>query len=255
MSDAHSMQATPPQTPANPPAPNTPEARNPDGSIKSLQDPTSTQPPAKSDTTPESLGAEEHRSADQAKDGKKEGEGDKKAEAKVVPEKYDFKAPEGFELKQEVLDEATPILKELGIDQPGAQRLFDLFSKHATAAQTEMIDLYAEMRNGWRDQIAKGPLGNGKDGLSPETSQNINAALNFLPADLQTKFKDAMNLTGSGDNPAFIEAMSVLGKSFREGTHVAGRQPSPGGQRAPGSAPRSAAQAIFPNLPSANSGS
>jgi hypothetical protein len=64
-----------------------------------------------------------------------------------------------------------------------------------------------------------------------------------------------MDMTGAGDNPAFILTFYRLAQRQTEGSHVAGRGPSPGGQQRPGSADiRSPAQDLWPNLPSASRG-
>lgn len=181
---------------------------------------------------------------------------DKKSDAPVVPDKYEFKAPEGYEINDEVIADATPIFKELNLTQDQAQKLFDVYAKHATKSQEALVEHFETMRADWRKEIISDrTIGNGTDGLAPEASQNIAALKNHLPPELKASFEDAMNLTGAGDNPAFIRAMSILGKAFREGTHVRGGNPSPAGQRSPNSGPRSAASAIFPNLPSSSSAS
>ena len=58
-----------------------------------------------------------------------------------------------------------------------------------------------------------------------------------------------MNFTGAGDHPAFLKAFHKLAQLVGEGTHVRGGNPSPHGN--PKSQPKSAAQIMYPNLPSA----
>lgn len=214
-----------PSAPNPPPAANTPEARTEAGEIKTPAPSPSTQTD-KSDTQPKAEGP---------------------------PEKYTFTAPEGYEVDSEFVDKATPILRELGISQEGAQRLFDLVQGKVSGAEEAIYSAYEELRGKWRAELsADKVLGNGKDNLSAETQQNIAAAIGSLPADLQSAFRDAMNITGAGDNPAFVRALNHFGAGMREGKIVAGNQPSPLGQRAPGGSPRSAASALYPNLPSAS---
>ena len=61
-----------------------------------------------------------------------------------------------------------------------------------------------------------------------------------------------MDLTGGGDHPAILKALKIIGTRIGEGKLVTGAGPSPTGQ--PGSKPKNAAQALFPNLPSSANG-
>lgn len=243
MSDVTQATVTSQEQPTAPtgeqPLGNQTETRNPDGSIKDQQAPPQqlTQQPEKSGTT----------------DAPAPAKPEDKPATSVVPDKYEFTAPEGYEVSSEFLEKATPVLKELGLSQESASRLFDLVQDHMVKAQTDIFNTFDETVAGWRKEIATDKvLGNGRDGFSPETSQNIAAAIGFLPPDLVEPFKQAMNITGAGDNPAFARALSHFGSSVREGKMVSGTKPSPLGQRSPGAAPRSAASAIFPNLPSSS---
>lgn len=230
-----------PQTPsATPPTPaqgNDQAARTPDGTIKDQQ---ATQPT----TTPEPKQPEPAKPEPKADEGKK-------PDASAAPDKYEFKAPEGYEIDQKVLDKAVPIFKELGLTQDQASKLVDVYNEASVAAAQHNANLVEEMRQGWRNDVVKSDLGNGTDNLKPEVRANINNAINAI-GDAKTveAFKTAMDDTGVGDNPAFVRAMNAIGKALGEGTNVRGSGPSPAGQRNPASAPRSAAQALFPNLPS-----
>lgn len=233
-----------PSTPTTPPQPNSPEARTVTGEIKDASP--SPQPDPKSTPTDKSTTSDKTLAA--AADDKKPG--DDKAPA-AVPEKYEFKAPEGYEIDPAVVEKATPLFKELGLNQDQAQKIFDIYAENAVKGESQLVDAYETMRDGWRKEIvADKSLGDGQSGLNQTTKQNIAAAITAMPAELQTAFKDAMDLTGAGDNPAFIRAIAALGAQFREGTAVRGANPSPLGQKAPGSKPTSAAQAMYPNLPS-----
>lgn len=225
-------------TPAAPP--NTPESRNPDGSLKNLLD-------SKPELTSKPEG--------EAKpNGEKPAEGEKKDDAGKVPDKYEpFKAPEGMELQPEAIAKFEPVAKELGLTQDQAQKLVDFYGETIKANAGDPQKAWNDLNATWRkDTIADREIGNGTDGLKPEVAQRINAAIDSMPEAVRTPFKEAMNLTGAGNNPAFIRAFDFLASKLpREGSLVTGRGASPAGQVAPGSGPKSAAQAIFPNLPSA----
>jgi hypothetical protein len=113
------------------------------------------------------------------------------------------------------------------------------------------------MRNDWQAKVRSDPdlakavdKDSGKTGLDA-VKLDIGRALSALgdPA-LAQDFKDAMNLTGAGDHPAFVKALWKLSSFVTEGKHVAGSGPSPHGQTDPSKgAPRTGASALYPNLP------
>ena len=176
-----------------------------------------------------------------------------KAEPGKVPEKYEFKAPEGGTLDEKAIAEVTPIFKELGLTQEQATKLFDIAAKRDLAAAEAGRKAFDEMRAGWRGDIVKDPaLGDGKDGLRPEVRANIDKAVQAIgDAKQVSAFKAAMDQTGVGDHPAFVAAFNTLGKLLSEGTLVKGGNPATTGQTAPGAAVRpSPAQAMYPKLPS-----
>src|SRR3546814_13513589 len=65
-------------------------------------------------------------------------------------------APEGLTLDQDVLAEATPIFKELGLSNENAQALMPvagkLVARTQEAVMQQMIEAGAQQRKGWLDQ-------------------------------------------------------------------------------------------------------
>jgi|ERR1041385_2925288 len=212
---------------------NSPEARNPDGSLKDSQNP-------KLEPKPEPAKDQEAKADAKADDKAKPAAG--------APEKYDFKPPEGYSLDEKLVGEVTPLFKEMGLTQENAQKLVDFYSKNVIAAANKPYDAFTAMREDWRKEvIADKTIGNGKDGLSADASGSIGRLIDTLPN--AKDFREALTLTGAGDNPAFVRAFYDLSKKLGEGTSVQGRGPSPEGQGNAGK-PASAAQAMYPNLPS-----
>ncbi len=209
---------------------NSPEARNPDGSIKD---------PALAATTPAEPAKTEPAKTEPAKEP---------AKADAVPEKYEFKPPEGYEVDPKFAEEAGGVFKELGLTQAAATKLFDMYAAKVLDASNAPLKAYEDIRDGWRKEAAADKvLGNGKDDLRPEVKASIVSAIDSLPKDVAESFREAMSLTGAGDNPAFIRAFYELSKAFNEGKPVAAGGPSAVAK--PGSS-RSAASAMYPNLPS-----
>ncbi len=171
-----------------------------------------------------------------------------KPEAKpTAPEKYEFTAPEGFELREEAIAKATPIFKELGLTNEQAQKLVTLQSEFAKEAAEAPYAAYDAMRQEWQGKVKADPeIG----GILPKVKETIGRALDSIGSpELVAEFKSAMDLTGAGDHPAFVKAFYKLAQAVTEGKHVSGSGPSPHGQSPSGKTERpSAASAMYPNL-------
>lgn len=171
----------------------------------------------------------------------------------VVPEKYEFKPPEGFEFNQESLDRAVPIFKKLGLDQAGAQELMDLYAAEAQKVANGPVEYWQQMQTDWRKEITSDPkYGNGNGGLKPEVTKAIADVKNLLPPEIKGSFEEAMELTGAGNNPAFIKTIHFLASKLTEGAHVSGGGPAKQGQAKPGAPSGPGAASLWPNLPSAS---
>ncbi len=170
------------------------------------------------------------------------------------PETYEFTAPEGRELDPALLAEATPIFKELGLSQEGAQKLVDLYNKQAGSSIEKLLADQREVRAGWATE-SKAYLDTLPGGVK-QAKADLTGAKNALfanpdgtpNAEKITKFNQFMDMTGAGDNPLFIEAFTKMAKLFNEGRAVTGTGPSKFGQAVPGTAKPSAAAALYPNL-------
>jgi hypothetical protein len=230
MSDASTTTTPPPVVTPPAPQPNTPEARTPTGELRDQTQPlasttTTTPPPTTTTETPP-------------------------ATPPVVPEAYKpFTVPEGFSLNKDAVDAAVPVFKELGLTQDQAQKLVDLQSKReAELAKSGQGD-YAAMRKDWRDKVLANPELSAGGKIKPEVTQTIGRAIDGINnPKLAAEFRQVMDTTGVGDNPAFVEAFFAMAKQLTEGRPVQGVGPSPGGQTAPDAKPKSIANAMYPNL-------
>lgn len=111
-----------------------------------------------------------------------------------------------------------------------------------------------DMRADWRQQIERDPqLGGKLEQVKTTIGRMKDALVGPLNSPERKAFDDAMNLTGAGDHPAIVRAWYKAAEAFSEGQHVTGGSPSIHGQSAPGAAVQpTAAQAMYPNLPSVN---
>jgi hypothetical protein len=242
---------------ADAPLTNSPDARTDDGTLKDqgVTTPTTdssttkvppTQPTTDQKTEPKTSSEDKSLITDAGKD--------KSSVATGAPETYaDFKAPEGFEIDKEAIAKALPIFKELNISQDGAQRLVDFYAAQSAAAAEAPVKFYADMQKTWRDEAAS-RFGKAIEPGGAIVTEFAKAIDGHLPPSLAKSFRAALDFTGVGNHPDFIEGFRQFARLLGEGTSVRGSGPSPAGQKAPGEAPKSLAQIMYPNNPSSASG-
>ena len=229
-------------------------ARSPTGEILDQQTP-ATQPTEPSKTSTETATTTTETATASPTEPKPDTSTETKpAAAPAVPDKYEFKAPEGYTVDAKLTDAITPIFKELGLTQEGAQKLFDFHAKSMLDAAKGPQDAYAATRTEWQaktqaDPDIKAATSNGKTGLEA-VKLDIGRAFDALGnTALVTDLRQAMDITGAGDHPAVVKALWKLSQFVTEGKHVSGGGPSPAGQKGPNEAPASVARALYPNLP------
>lgn len=219
--------------------------QSPIGTTKTETPPTQTQTSTTSTPTTAQIAAEPTPAEPSLlnKDAPKPAEG--------APEKYEaFKIPDGHQLDAKVLEEASPIFKELGLSQDKAQKLVDLYSKHSAATSDGLAEAVRKQNETWQSEAKAHPDLKGKLDPGGPVLTTISRALDSLgDAKLTADFKSAMDFTGAGNHPAFIRTFYAMAQRIAEGTHVAGNGPSPLGQTQPGARPPSPAKAMYPNLP------
>lgn len=177
-------------------------------------------------------------------EGEKPAEGEKKPETPTVPEKYEFKLPEGVKFDETTLGKAEELFKKNGLSQEAAQELVSLQAEWAQTIGNSAQAKVAEMREEWRQAVEADKEMAGK---SEMIKADIGRAISQLPSDLQTEFRKAMDFTGAGDHPAFVKAFWKLSQMVNEGKPTAPGK-GPVDVKAP-TAPRSIANAMYPNLP------
>lgn len=222
------------------------------------QDPTGTLKDQSLGTTPTKEPGSEKETILGTKEGQTEADGktlltEKAKDAPAgAPEKYeDFKAPDGWsekgwELDGDILKEATPLFKKLNLSQEQAQELVSFYATTSQKASEASTNGVLEQNEQWVAQVKADPEIGSK---LPQVKATVSKAIDSLGPELSKSFREAMDFTGVGNHPGFIKAFYKLSQRLTEGGHVAGSAPSKLGQQRPGSAPESAAKALYPNLP------
>lgn len=174
--------------------------------------------------------------------------------AEGAPEKYaDYKVPEGYVLDPEVKTKADDLFKGLGLNQDQAQKLVDFYTSETKEAFEAPFKAYQDMTQKWRTEAEAHPDLSGKLGPGQEVNVRIARFLNGMnDPKLASDFRELMDLTGAGNNQAFIRVIDYAARKLTEGSFVAGNGPSKLGQSQPGRPAPSAAEAMWPNLANRN---
>ena len=167
-----------------------------------------------------------------------------------APEKYsDFTVPEGFTLDKEVAGDFGALAKEGNLSQGYAQKLVDFYVKLQQQMNNAPAEFYETKQNEWKSQINSDPEIGGSKWNG--TRASIGRLFDSLgDANLTDGFREAMDYTGAGNHPAVVKFLARVAQRLTEGGPVRGGGPSLDGMRRPGEGAPSAAQAIYPNLPS-----
>ena len=219
----------------DPPAANTAEARTPDGTIKDLS--ANTNPSPKEEPKPEPK-ADDKTPAPKADD---------KTPAPVTgaPEKYaDFKSPDGFKFDDKFLPQVHTVFKDLNLTQDQAQKLVDTVGPKFAELANGPAKAWSDTQAQWNTEIAT-RFGERAEGIRSDINKAIDVA---LPPSIAKNFRTALDLTGAGSNPDYIEAMHLLLAPHFEGKPVVAGKVSAEANKTPGSGPPSLADAMYGHL-------
>jgi len=140
-----------------------------------------------------------------------------------VPDEYAaFSTPEGIEIDENLVAQANPIFKELGLSQEQAQKLVDFQSAQVKA----QVDAFHERVNGWKEASRSDPeIGGDK------LDSNVAIANKVLFDAFSQPFVDELKQIGFLNHPEFIRGLSKLGNQFYTeddpgGGNAAGREKS-----------------------------
>lgn len=161
------------------------------------------------------------------------------APAPVVPESYEFTAPEGMELDAVAVEAFTPIAKELGLNQAQAQKLADLYAGQVGRVMAQVQEAQAAQEAAWVSEIKADPeIGGAK------LEGNLSVAAKAIDAFGGADLRQALTITGAGNHPAIVRAFVEIGKAISEDNFIRSNGADPGG--------RSAAETLYPSQTKGN---
>lgn len=152
----------------------------------------------------------------------------------VEPDYSGVKAPEGSELDVTVLEKATPIFKELGLNKDQAQKLVDFYAGEVSAIVEQQRGMMSQTQEKWLESTrADKEIGGGA--LDQSVQLGKLALQKFGTPELTT----LLNEFGLGNNPEVIRFMSRVGRLTKEDV--------PGGSGSPTAGKLDRVSILYPN--------
>ncbi|MFZ0945694.1 MAG: hypothetical protein WB930_00035 [Syntrophobacteraceae bacterium] len=146
---------------------------------------------------------------------------------KAPAEYAEFTIPEGITLDEQTATEFKGLAKELDLTQEQAQKLLDFGGGKLRAQIEAPYKLWAETQAKWQAEVKADPEIGGT-----KFEQSIkDAAQVFVPGDSNPFVKneaeakalrDALNMTGAGNNPAMVKFFVKIGALLKEPGSLSG---------------------------------
>ena len=141
--------------------------------------------------------------------------GDNAGPAKIgAPEKYEFKAHEGYEFDSSVINAYSEVAKELNLTQDAAQKVLDKMAPALQARQAEQIN---SIREEWAAQAKTD-----KEFGGEKMAENLGVARKALDAFGSPELRTLLNESGLGNHPEVIRLFYRAGKAISEDRFVGG---------------------------------
>jgi hypothetical protein len=184
-------------------------------------------------------------SEEEAEGGEEGGAGEGGQNADAAP--VEIQTPEGFQTDEAVMGGFLGIVKESGIKQDAAQKLFDIYAaemqKAASAYEKSVMDNCEQINAEWKRQCQTDPEFGGEKYAA---SRNyLTAAIRrFVPESEQAEFVEFYRKARLQNNPQMFRFLARVGMATSEAEAVAQDSPAPQKEL-------SVAERMFPNYPSA----
>ena len=123
----------------------------------------------------------------------------------------DFEPKEGMEIDTDAVTMATPLFKELGLDQAQAQKVVDVYSDLVQAGTQKQVDAFNEQVGKWREDSK-----NDSEFGGDKFDENIGFAQAAVNKFGTPELKQLMEDYGIGNHPEVIRFMVKVGKLTAE---------------------------------------
>lgn len=175
-------------------------------------------------------------------------------QAPAVPETYALKpftigegdAAEQVEIDTALLETATPVFKDAGLNQAQVDKLAPLALELEKRFAERQSEAFETVKTEWATAVKSDPEIGGKN--LPQTMTNVAKALDYLgypsakdaDGNETNEFRRFCNDTGIGNHPTFVRMFDKIGKAVGEDGAL------PRGDRGAASK-RSAAEVLYPD--------
>ena len=141
------------------------------------------------------------------------------AKNKEVPEKYEFKLPEGMVLDKALADKISPIFKEMKIPQEDAQKLVDIYSEHVKAVSDAQSAAFQQfLQDSYKETVSA---------LGSNYKEQLKYVAKVRDRFLSEETQEMLDASGLSNNKAFILDLIKLGKLISEDKAVSGKKETP----------------------------
>lgn len=141
----------------------------------------------------------------------------------VVPEKYEFAAPEGQDFSPAFLEAYSTVAKEIGLPQDKAQAIIDKVAPVLEKQQAEQIE---KVHEEWKESTRTD-----KEFGGDKLMENLAVAKTALEAFGTPALKEMLNATGIGNHPELIRFFYKAGKALSEDGVLTGHKEGTGGPK------------------------
>lgn len=168
-------------------------------------------------------------------ENQEDDQGEQKTDAESeVPEKYDFKPPEGMEFDEETINLYAEAAKEAGLSQEKADIILGKIAPHLAQQQIKAVEKASAE---WEAASRADPEFGGD-----KLNENLSVAAKAIEQFATPELKTLLNESRLGNNPEVIRLFYRVGKAISEDGFVS----------ATGAPQTSDARALFPNTKNLN---
>lgn len=142
------------------------------------------------------------------------GEGGESAPAaaeKVIPEKYDFKLPEGSIIDEKHFEAVSAYAKEHKLSQEEAQAVLERDAAVIGSYDAAQKERYAKEAETWVSKVKSDPEIGGEN-----FKESVATAQRMVDKFFSPEFKEQLDKTGLGNHPELVRGLYRMGKLTRE---------------------------------------
>ena len=137
-------------------------------------------------------------------------------------------------LNESVLTDASPLFKEIGLDQEQAQKVVSFYAKQVQAGSQKLTDDFNQLKSDWYAQSETD-----SDFGGDEFEKNVKIAQTAVSKYGTPELKQLLQDHGVGNHPEMVRFMVRVGRTLRED--------SPGPVGGASSGTKSRATILYPN--------